>query len=80
MSIADTLGVLDPVPELTELDEERLTIGGKILIGMRGSYGGVLMFGLLTGIMGFALINPISIGAGRDSRDEGLQGRDRSPG
>ena len=25
---------------------------------MRGSYGGVLMFGLLTGIMGFALINP----------------------
>ena len=64
VSIADTLGVLDPVPELTELDEERLNIGGKILIGMRGSYGGVLMFGLLTGIMGFALINPISIGAG----------------
>ena len=64
VSIADTLGVLDPVPELNQLDDERLNIGGKILIGMRGSYGGVLMFGLLTGIMGFALINPISIGAG----------------
>ena len=31
---------------------------------MRGSYGGVLMFGLLTGMMGFALVNPISLGAG----------------
>jgi LDH2 family malate/lactate/ureidoglycolate dehydrogenase len=31
---------------------------------MRGSYGGVLMFGLITGIMGMALLNPISVGAG----------------
>ncbi len=31
---------------------------------MRGSYGGVLMFGLLTGIFGMALINPLSVGAG----------------
>jgi hypothetical protein len=36
----------------------------KVLIGMRGSYGGVLMFGLLTGIFGMALINPLSLGAG----------------
>jgi hypothetical protein len=36
----------------------------KVLIGMRGSYGGVLMFGLLTGIFGMALINPLSVGAG----------------
>ncbi|MFM6905192.1 MAG: Isoniazid-inducible protein iniA, partial [Acinetobacter tjernbergiae] len=27
-------------------------------------YGGVLMFGLLTGIFGMALINPLSVGAG----------------
>lgn len=31
---------------------------------MRGSYGGVLMFGLLTGLFGLALINPLSVGAG----------------
>ena len=31
---------------------------------MRGSYGGVLMFGLITTMMGMALVNPISIGAG----------------
>jgi hypothetical protein len=36
----------------------------KVLIGMRGSYGGVLMFGLLTGIVGMSLINPLSVGAG----------------
>ena len=34
------------------------------LIGMRGSYGGVLMFGLLTGLMGLALVTPLSVGAG----------------
>lgn len=41
-----------------------LHVGQKVLIGMKGSYGGVLMFGLLTGLAGFALVNPISISAG----------------
>ena len=31
---------------------------------MRGSYGGVLMFGMMTTLAGMALINPISIAAG----------------
>ena len=31
---------------------------------MRGSYGGILMFGLLTGLAGMALVNPVSVGAG----------------
>lgn len=64
VALSDTIGVLDPVPEFRQLDEDKLSIGGKLLIGMRGSYGGVLMFGLLTGVVGFALINPISVGAG----------------
>lgn len=64
VSVSDTAGVLDPVPELLGVDRDRVRIGGKILIGMRGSYGGVLMFGLLTGAMGMALLNPISLGAG----------------
>lgn len=41
-----------------------MTFGGKIILGMKGSYGGVLMFGILTGLIGLSLINPISIGAG----------------
>lgn len=62
--VSDTTGLLERVPEMNELD--LLTVGPfqKVMIGMRGSYGGVLMFGLLTGLMGMALINPISIGAG----------------
>lgn len=43
---------------------ERFSIGQKLFIGMRGSYSGLLMFGLATTIAGMPLINPISIGAG----------------
>lgn len=64
VSIADTSTVLDPVPELTRVTDDSVRLGSKILIGMRGSYGGVLMFGLLTGAMGMALLNPFSLGAG----------------
>lgn len=46
------------------MEDGRLGPLQKLLIGMRGSYGGVLMFGLLTGIFGMALINPLSVGAG----------------
>ena len=52
------------VPRLGELDEGRLNLAQKVFIGMRGSYGGVLMTGLMTGIAGLALVNPISLGAG----------------
>jgi replication fork clamp-binding protein CrfC len=45
-------------------DDERWTIGRKALTGLRGGYGGVLMFGLLGTIVGMSLINPFSIGAG----------------
>ncbi|MCP2047964.1 UNVERIFIED_ORG: hypothetical protein J3D58_002036 [Paenarthrobacter nicotinovorans] len=62
--VADTGGVLDPVAEIQDMEDGRMGPVQKILIGMRGSYGGVLMFGLLTGLFGLALINPLSVGAG----------------
>jgi GTPase SAR1 family protein len=62
--IDNTEDVLDPVQEVDTLDSGRLSVVQKLFIGMRGSYGGVLMFGLLTGLAGMSLINPISIGAG----------------
>jgi hypothetical protein len=31
---------------------------------MRGSYGGVLMFGMLTSFVGLGMFNPLSLGAG----------------
>ncbi|MGM0928208.1 MAG: dynamin family protein [Actinomycetota bacterium] len=64
LQVDSTENVLDPVEGIPGLDPGRMGPVQKILIGMRGSYGGVLMFGLLTGIMGMALINPISVGAG----------------
>lgn len=63
-AVADTTGLLDLAPGLAELDRGQLHLGQKVLIGMRGSYGGVLMFGLLTSLAGMALVNPFSIGAG----------------
>jgi replication fork clamp-binding protein CrfC len=64
LHVADTGDALDPVDDMPALDPGRINPVQKILIGMRGSYGGVLMFGLLTGIFGMALINPLSVGAG----------------
>ncbi|TRW45087.1 dynamin family protein [Georgenia yuyongxinii] len=64
LRVDDTDDVLDPVPLVPDLDAGHLSVTQKVLIGMRGSYGGVLMFGLLTGIAGMALINPISVAAG----------------
>jgi hypothetical protein len=64
LRVDNTADVLDPVRSVETLDPGRLNPMQKVLIGMRGSYGGVLMFGLLTGIVGMSLINPISVGAG----------------
>jgi hypothetical protein len=64
LNVGGTERVLDPIPPLPMVEADSLSLGGKLLIGMRGSYGGVLMFGLLTGLVGMALINPLSLGAG----------------
>jgi Dynamin family len=64
LHVSDTSEALDPVDDMPTLDDGRIKPMQKVLIGMRGSYGGVLMFGLLTGIFGMALINPLSVGAG----------------
>jgi len=62
--VGDTQGVLDPVEHMGGLDAGRLGAGEKIFIGVRGSYGGVLMVGLATGLIGLSLINPLSLLAG----------------
>ena len=64
LRVSDTGDALDPVDDMPGMDDGRINPMQKVLIGMRGSYGGVLMFGLLTGIFGMALINPLSVGAG----------------
>ncbi|MFF0488877.1 dynamin family protein [Nocardia sp. NPDC003482] len=48
---------------LTDLEPD-LGLGHKLLVGMRGSYGGMVMIGLASTVAGLALVNPISLGAG----------------
>ncbi|HEV8559808.1 MAG TPA: dynamin family protein [Actinophytocola sp.] len=44
---------------------EKLGIGKRALVGLRGGYMGMLMFGMLGTLVGFAsIVNPLSIGAG----------------
>jgi hypothetical protein len=64
LQVEGTDGVLDTVESVPALDPGNVNPLQKLLIGMRGSYGGVLMIGLVTGIMGMSLINPFSLAAG----------------
>ncbi|GAB3282011.1 isoniazid-induced dynamin-like GTPase IniA [Parasphingorhabdus pacifica] len=54
---------LDKVPEL-KTPKGEYKRGDQILTGLRGSYGGVLMFGLITSMAGLPLMNVVSISAG----------------
>lgn len=64
LSLADPDQALRAIGNLDFVHSDRLSIGQKLMIGMKGSYGGVLMFGLMTTLAGMALVNPISIAAG----------------
>ncbi|WP_425302703.1 dynamin family protein [Nocardia wallacei] len=48
---------------LSDLEPE-LGLGHKLLVGLRGSYGGLVMVGLAGTVAGLALVNPLSLGAG----------------
>ena len=58
-------------------------VGQMLYVGARGGYGGMLMIGLATTLAGFAMLNPISVGAGllfgaktvREERKRQLQRR-----
>jgi replication fork clamp-binding protein CrfC len=81
--LGDATSALERAMELDEVDSGRTGIGTKLLVGVRGSYGGLLMVGLLTGLAGMALFNPLSIGAGvllgakamKEDRDNRLKRR-----
>jgi len=60
----DTGSILDPVQSLEPLDSRKAGIAQRVITSVRGSYGGILMVGLMTGLAGLALVNPYSIGAG----------------
>ncbi|WP_114454351.1 dynamin family protein [Halopolyspora algeriensis] len=55
---------LDRVPEPTPPKNANYPRKDQILTGLRGSYAGVLMFGLITSMAGLPLMNVVSISAG----------------
>ncbi|WP_187271926.1 dynamin family protein [Aeromicrobium terrae] len=64
LRFSDTEGVLNPIAGLEALPSGHMSLPQKVILGMRNSYGGILMFGLLTSLSGMPLVNPFSIGAG----------------
>ena len=54
----------DGLKALARLESKPSKLGHKVITSMRGSYGGVLMFGMLTSVAGLGMFNPISLGAG----------------
>ena len=49
---------------LGELEAKPAGKGQKVVTGLRGSYGGVVMIGMLSSVAGLGLFNPLSVGAG----------------
>lgn len=60
----DARVILDAVHKLDDLDSRKAELTQRAINGLRGSYGGVLMVGVVTSLTGLALLNPWSIGAG----------------
>jgi GTPase Era involved in 16S rRNA processing len=68
----------DRVPAIEKPTIEKFTATQKVFTALRGSYGGLLMFGMATTMAGLPLINPVSLGAGalfgsKSIRDESKQ-------
>lgn len=61
----DSDEALDLVAKLERVDVERVGPTQKALIALRGSYGGILMFGMVTAVaLGMSIINPFSVSIG----------------
>lgn len=60
----DMAGALGQVAAAMVVDGELPSLMGKGLSLLRGSYGGVLMFGTVGGLAGLALANPVSVALG----------------
>jgi hypothetical protein len=63
-SMTGSEDLADQLPTLDRPLIDRFTASHKLITGMKGSYGGVLMFGLATTLAGMPMINVVSVGAG----------------
>ena len=79
LSARDMGAGLGEVKSLAKLDAKTVGKGHKAITGLRGSYGGMVMFGMLTSLAGLPMLNPLSMGAGlllgRKALKEDLENR-----
>ncbi|HEX8802859.1 MAG TPA: dynamin family protein, partial [Acidimicrobiales bacterium] len=61
LAIANPTGVLSHVEIGTDLDANKMGMGAQGMSALRGSYGGLLMFGMLGRMAGLAMMNPATI-------------------
>ncbi|MEC3957327.1 hypothetical protein VMT65_30130 [Nocardia sp. CDC153] len=59
----DVGAVLEPVAALDKLDSSKTVVTQQFLTALRGSYGGLLMVGLITSLLHMSLVNWYSAGA-----------------
>ena len=76
MSMPDDIG--ERLPGAATADDRPVHHRPEVFTGMKGSYGGMLMFGLATTLAGMPMINPVSVGigalfGGKSIRDESKQ-------
>jgi replication fork clamp-binding protein CrfC len=62
--IRDMAVNLGEFKSLASLEAKPIRMGDRAVSGLRGSFGGVLMFGMLTSFAGLGMLNPLSLGAG----------------
>ena len=61
LDVANPTEVLTSVDANTDLDLTKMGMGSQGLAALRGSYGGLLMFGMLGHMAGLAMANPATI-------------------
>ncbi len=64
VSAAEMNAGVGRLKSLARLESKPIGKGHKVITSMRGSYGGVLMFGMITSVAGLGMFNPLSLGAG----------------
>ncbi|MGZ8819015.1 MAG: Isoniazid-inducible protein iniA, partial [Mycobacterium sp.] len=64
ISARDMAAGLGEFKSLASLEAKPIKVGDRAVSGLRGSFGGVLMFGMLTSFAGLGMLNPLSLGAG----------------
>ena len=74
LEVANPTEVLAGVDANTDIEVSKLGVGGQGMAALRGSYGGLLMFGMLGRMAGLAMANPATIIIGLFMGRQALRG------